>query len=87
MTLEKTKGQVAAGGSGAGSAFKEPPPPLSTISPNHPECEQPTRPVDNPSKSSGRKKKRKRERKVQSGGAPRRDEWTSGAEKEVAEGL
>lgn len=72
MTLEKTKGQVAAGGSGAGSAFKEPPQPTTTISPNHPECEQPTRPVDNPSKGRGRRQKK--ERKVLSGGAPQHDE-------------
>lgn len=66
MTLEKTKGQVAAGGSKAGSAFKEAPPPHSTISSNHPECEQPTQPVDNPSKSSGRKKKeREREKSTE----------------------
>lgn len=77
MTLEKTKGQVAARGSGAGSAFKKPPHPTTTNSPNRPECEQATRPVDNPSKSSGRRKKR--ESKVLSGGAPRRegvDKWS-----------
>lgn len=72
MTLEKTKARVAAGGSGAGSAFKEANPPPTTILSVNTHGQS----IIHQTAAAGKKEK-KEKRSVEE--LPDVMEWTSGA--------